>query len=123
MKISIFIICSVISFLGFLYPLVLLIAGLVERDPIILILFFSCIYAWYCYFIMGVAWVKKQKIDKWYPLSGTVSALINPITFSFGQNTFPESLSFFDMFIPVLPAVLLACWFVYFHLGETPTHH
>jgi hypothetical protein len=109
--------------MGILWPLALLPTSFQGHDPFTLLYSTLCLYAWYCYFVMAFAWIKNQRIEKWYPLSGTISALsiliaqaVIPIIGKTANPIKELGLTFITELFFVLPAVLMACWLVFFHL-------
>jgi type VI protein secretion system component VasK len=105
--------CAGLSFMGFIWPLWLLASG----RPFAVFLAVICIYAWVCYFVMGVAWARNERAKKWWPYSGTVAALASPFTGALVSANTNEGIQVtLSYFVFVLPAVLLAIWLVVFHM-------
>ena len=118
--------------MGFFYPIMFLAALLGSASPPIpaykahdpffsFFLLFGAIsiYAWFSYFVMGVAWVKNKAVKKWWPLTGTLAGLaaLGP-GFLDGAPRQEALLSFAASLSYVLPAFLLAVWLVVFHLRK-----
>jgi hypothetical protein len=75
------------------------------------------LWAWICYFRMGIAWVLDYRLPKWIPVSGTFSALswFIPLLLTIDSAAeFFRALGTFSMF--VAPAMLLAVYLVAHHL-------
>lgn len=107
--------CAGFSFMGFVWPLWLLASG----RPFAMLLAVLCIYAWVCYFVMGLAWTRNQRIKKWWPYSGTVSALASPIVGALVSASPIDGMQvIWSYLLLVLPAVALAIWLVAFHLSK-----
>lgn len=62
-------------------------------------------YAWIAYFVMGIYWIKNQKIGGFWPITGTVSGLV-------ALSPIPAGVVF------ILPAVALAFYMVLFHTSK-----
>lgn len=77
------------------------------------------IYAWFSYFVMGVAWIKNKAVKMWWPLTGTLSGLaaLGP-GFIAGAPYHEAIWAFAVSVFYVLPAFLLAVWMVVFHLRQ-----
>lgn len=126
LKIILLIICTGTSALGLIWPFILLSQALSARDPFVLVFSAISFYAWYCYFLMAYAWIKTQTIENQHPIFGTVSALVVLIfnaTSRIHKTEVPIRewpLVFTETSFFALPAILMACWLVFFHLKLNP---
>jgi len=91
--------------MGFFYP-ILLIATLLgaASSPIpsynleepsflpFVLLGAISLYAWLCYFVMGVAWVKNVQVKKWWPLTGTLAGFATLSPGFLNEAPFREAL-------------------------------
>lgn len=133
MRALFFFVCTALSFLGFFYP-VMFIAQLLgmassggayhQGSQLSDFLWNLAIggavsYAWLCYFIMGVAWIKNSITRKWWPISGTVAAIVLPVMSAATSSTLSQALRTFSLpLLLVLPAAVLALWLVVHHLKQ-----
>lgn len=132
MRTSFLVVCTGLSFMGFYYPIMFLatligsasspIPAYKAHDPsfsFFLLFGAISIYAWFSYFIMGVAWVRNRAVKKWWPLTGTLAGLValGP-GFLAGAPRQEALLTFAASLFYVLPAFLLAVWMVVFHLRK-----
>ena len=105
--------------MGFIWPLWLLGSG----RPFPIFLAVVCIYAWASYFVMGMAWVRNERTEKWWPYSGTVAAIAAPVAGAWASATANEGAQVvLSYFVLVFPAVLLAIWLVAFHVKPGATN-
>jgi len=132
MRTTLLLLCTGLSFMGFIYP-IMLIATLLgaASSPIpsykleepsflpFVLLGSISLYAWLCYFVMGIAWVKNVQVKKWWPLTGTLAGFATLSPGFLNEAPFQEALiAFVAPLLYVLPAFLLASWLVIFHLKQ-----
>lgn len=80
-------------------------------------------YAWICHFVMSGGWIKNKRVNKFWPVTGTISALsgllLFPVRHYFMHSHGPEVFGFSLLLsIFALPSILLALFLVCFHLSE-----
>lgn len=74
-------------------------------------------FAWFAYFEMAWQWAADRHVGRRLAIGGTAAALAYPLAWWALMGGPPISLF---MLLPVLPAVLLACYVVCFHLLAAP---
>ena len=114
MRILILLVCTALSFMGLIWP-IYMIDG--SKSLLGLIFAFIVVYAWICYFVMGVSWTADTKVSRWWPVSGTIAGLLSPSFGALAAETVNEAVQvFFAQLFGVSPAALLATWLVIFHM-------
>ena len=110
-RILLFLLCTAVSSLGFLWPLYLLSDGWLGAVVALIVA-----YAWFSYFVMAVAWINDVRVSRWWPASGTVAGFASPCFSAFLATSLTEAIqSFAAQLLLVFPAFLLATLLVAFH--------
>lgn len=97
-------------------------AGLHIFWPVIAYLLYLAIffYAWFAYFKMGANWVLRRHLGIFWPVSGTLAGLfaLSGIGWDL-DDRIATHIRLMEMgSIVALPAILLALWMVFFHMGR-----
>ena len=123
MRATLFIIATVLSSFGMLQNFVAI--SVIGEDNNMAGIAFLCtsLYAWFSYFVMGMAWIRNEPAALLWPISGTLAGLL---ALNGGGSFFlSDHYSPAVMLIPaafVSPAIIMSLWLVIYHLGAQQQH-
>lgn len=120
-------VCYALSFFGLFAPLFLAIGAGPSEKIALSIVSVVMLYAWLCHFMMSLGWLNQHRVNKLWPITGTVAGVVSiiwaPLISVFKGNV-PISMDAVFGSITlfgglVSPCVLLGMYLVWFHLKPT----